>query len=328
MNINGAALSQLNTGKSAESKGSGCAKNEFMYIVAEQGIHCYNADVIIIENAPALFTTKGEGVAKRLEEIALENGYSISFYKTSTVYHGIPQARDRCFAFLWNRSTAPILNWIEKPYTVFGEYLKEVPENSIQHDIIVNPKVADEPYYKFIQHWTDNDDAREEIRKVGKKTAFQWIVKKDLLDEAIKWFDETDNEKGLKYAEHAKYKFSLGLGIWDGSVHIASEYTQAWIGRNMNDTIHPTENRSCTIRESLHLMGFPHEFELLGGRKNLNLIAQNVPVCTAADMVTEAMEALLGNRKDSGLTLFKQNNHNETYLTKPKEDVVELNFNQ
>lgn len=319
-----AALSQLNTGKTPESKGSGCAKNDFMYIAAEQGIHCYHADVIIIENAPALFTNKGEGVAKRLEEIAKENGYSVSFYKTSTMYHGIPQARDRCFAFLWNRKTAPILEWYKRPYKKFEDYLKEVPQDGLQQDIIVNPKVAVEPYYKFVQHWTGNHNAREEIRKAGKKTATQWVVKHGLLDEAIKWFEKVGDERGLKLAEHAKYKFSIGKGIWDGSVHIANDYTQAWIGRNMNDTIHPTEDRSCTIRESLYIMGFPHDFELLGGRKNLNLIAQNVPVVTAADMVSEAVAVLNGERKDSGLQCFKQNNHNEKYITTPVEDLNEL----
>lgn len=320
-----AALSQLNTGKSAEVKGSGCAKNEWMYQVVYDGVERSNADVIIIENAPALFTNKGEGVAKKLEEIAYELNRSISFYKTSTHYHGIPQARDRTFAFIWNREFAPILNWYKKPFKTFKEYLEEVPLDAIQQDIIVNPKIADEPYYQFIKYKTGNSNAREEIAKFGKKTAFQWIEKKGLLDEALDWFDKTGNEKGLKYALHAKNKFSQGLGIWDGSTHIATEYTQAWIGRNMNDTIHPTEDRSCTIRESFHIMGFPHDFELLGGRKNANMLAQNVPVCTAADMVEEAVQVLLGNRQCSGLKMFKQNNHNETYLTKPKEtDIIEL----
>ena len=95
-----AALSQLNRG-SGDAKGSGCAKNEFMYIVAEQGIHCYNADVIIIENAPALYTDKGKDVANKLTNIAHSSGYSISFYKTSTHYHGIPQSRDRCFVCIF-----------------------------------------------------------------------------------------------------------------------------------------------------------------------------------------------------------------------------------
>lgn len=319
-----AALSQLNTGKTPESKGSGCAKNDFMYIAAEQAIHCYHADAVIIENAPALFTNKGEGVAKRLTEIAQENGYSISFYKTSTVYHGIPQARDRCFAFLWRRETAPILNWYKRERKTFAEYLKEVEPDAIQQDLIVNPKVANEPYYKFIQHYTGNDNAREEIHAVGKKTANQWVVKKGLMNEALEWFKETNNELGVKLAEHAIYKFSIGKGIWDGSAHIAMDHTQAWIGRNMNDTIHPTEERSCTIRESLHIMGFPHDFELLGGRTNANLIAQNVPVCTAADMVSEAMAVIRGEREDSGMQCFKQNNHNEKFLTPPSLKLNEL----
>lgn len=315
-----AALSQLNTGKSAEVKGSGCAKNEWMYQVVYDGVERCDADVIIIENAPALFTTKGEGVAKRLEEIAAELGRSISFYKTSTHYHGIPQARDRTFAFIWKLEHAPILNWYKRDRKNFEEYLKEVPSNALQQDIVINPKVANEPYYQFIIHKTGNQNAREEIEKFGKKTAFQWVEKKGLLDEALAWFEDTGNEQGVKYAEHAKYKFSQGLGIWDGSTHIASEYTQAWIGRNMNDTIHPTENRSCTIRESLHMMGFPHEFELLGGRKNANMMAQNVPTCTARDMVEEAIQVILGNRETSGLKMFKQNNH----LTPPVEDTISL----
>lgn len=319
-----AALSQLNTGKSPEVKGSGCAKNEWMYQVVYDGVNRCDADVIIIENAPALFTNKGAGVAKRLEEIAEELGRSISFYKTSTHYHGIPQARDRTFALIWKMEHAPILNWYKRAYKPFDEYLNEVPSDSLQQDIIINPKVADEPYYRFIKHKTGNKNAREEIRRAGKKTAFQWVQKHDLLDEAAIWFKDTGDDKALRLAEHAQYKFSIGKGIWDGSVHIASEHTQAWIGRNMNDTIHPTEDRSCTIRESLHIMGFPHEFELLGGRKNSNVIAQNVPTCTARDIVEEAVQALIGNRESSKLKVFKQNNHNETYVTPPKEDVIEL----
>lgn len=316
-----AALSQLNTGKKPEAKGAGCAKNDFMYMVVDHGVKCFDADVIIIENAPALFTSKGEAVAKRLEELAYSHGRSISFYKTSTVYHGIPQARDRTFAFIWKLEHAPILKWYKRPYEKFADYLNQVPVNSIQQDIVVNPKVADECFYQFMKHKLGKNDCREDIRAIGKKTAFQWVDKTGSLDEAIAWFYHTGNERGIKVAEHAKNKQEMGMGIWDGSVHIASEYTQAWIGRNMNDTIHPSEDRSLTIRESLHMMGFPHDFELLGGRKNVNMIAQNVPTCTARDMVVEAAEAIVGNRESSWLKLFKQNNHNETFVT-PIEEIV------
>ena len=306
-----AALSQLNTGKSAEVKGSGCAKNEWMYQSLTDAIVRNDAEVYICENAPALYTTKGAGVAKRLEEIAHSFGRSITFYKTSTIYHGVPQARDRTFAFVWKSEHAPILNWYKRDRENFAEYLNHIKPNMIQQDLIVNPKVANECYYVFMKHHLGKSDCRSDIHEAGCKTAFQYVHRKGLLDIALKWFEETDNESGIKYAMHAKKKFADGLGIWDGSVHIANEYTQAWIGRNMNDTIHPTEDRSLTIRESLHMMAFPNDFELIGGRKNTNMIAQNVPVCTAADMVTEAIAFIRGERQSSGLKTMRQNNHSE-----------------
>ena len=306
-----AALSQLNTGKSAEVKGSGCAKNEWMYQSLTDAITRNDAEVYICENAPALYTTKGAGVAKRLEEIAHSFGRSITFYKTSTIYHGIPQARDRTFAFVWKNEHAPVLNWYDRKYERFEDYLKHVSTDMLQQDIIINPKVANECYYVFMKHHLGKTDCRQDIHDAGCKTAFQFIERNNLLDAALQWFEQTGNESGIKYATHAKKKFADGLGIWDGSVHIAHEHTQAWIGRNMNDTIHPTEDRSLTIRESLHMMSFPHNFELLGGRKNANVVAQNVPVCTAADMVREAVAYLNGERRSSGMKTMRQNNHNE-----------------
>ena len=64
-----AALSQLNTGTSAESKGAGCAKNEWMYEVFTRGIDDFNAKAVVVENAPALFTNKGKPVADALYQI-------------------------------------------------------------------------------------------------------------------------------------------------------------------------------------------------------------------------------------------------------------------
>src|SRR5690554_3168347 len=40
-----AALSQLNAGKSDKVRGSGCAKNEWMYKIVEDGVNRFNADV-------------------------------------------------------------------------------------------------------------------------------------------------------------------------------------------------------------------------------------------------------------------------------------------
>src|SRR5690606_40274959 len=57
-------------------------------------------------------------------------------------------------------------------------------------------------------------------------------------------------------------------------VHIFDDVINAVIGRNLNDTVHPEEDRSLTYHEALHLMGFPENFVLLDGKKHINHIAQ------------------------------------------------------
>ena len=145
----------------------------------------------------------------------------------------------------------------------------------------------------------------------GQITCFNYVNKNGLLDKAIVWLRENGTERNIKLAEHAKAKFDAGKGIWDGSVHIFEDYMNAVIGRNMADTVHPTEDRSLTIREAMHMMGLPHDMELLGGRSSVNHIAQNVPTCTAQFVVEQAVKFVEGKLPNSGLKYLKQDNWNK-----------------
>ena len=68
-----------------------------------------------------------------------------------------------------------------------------------------------------------------------------------------------------------------------------SETTCACMFKNVPTYIHYKEYRLYTIREWLHMMGMPHDFELQG---DINVdypkIGQNVPVRTAQFIVSEA----------------------------------------
>ena len=302
-----AALSQLNTGTTAESKGAGCAKNDFMYMVFKDGIDILGAKVVIVENAPALFTNKGRPVADNLYEICKERGFSLTLFKTSTRFHGVPQGRDRCFAIGWKSESAPVMNYYNRDRKDFAEYLQEIPENALHQDLVINKNVPDEPYYNFIKTKT-NRDVREIMVEENVKTTLNYVCKKGWMKEANEWFHKTGNEKGIKYSDHAIMKFADGKGVWDGSVHVFGEYMNAVIGRNMVDTMHPTEERSLTIREALHMMGFPEDFELLDGLKKMNHIAQNCPVPTSRDMHLEIGKFLTGELKESETTYLRQNN--------------------
>jgi site-specific DNA-cytosine methylase len=305
-----AALSQLNTGQTVESKGAACAKNEWMYKVFEDAIDLFEATAVVVENAPALYTNKGRAVANNLFDICNKRGYSLTLYKTSTMYHGIPQARDRTFAIGWKSEKAPIMSWFKRDRKNFKEYLSELHQNTLQQDLIINSKLDDEPYYAFIKSRT-NDNPRDVIIKSGNITAFNYINRAGLLEEANKWMHQVGHERGIKVSEHAIKKFSDNKGIWDSSTHVFDECMNAVIGRNLADTIHPIHDRSLTIREALHMMGFPHDFELVGGLAKMNHIAQNVPVPTSRDIHSEIAKFIRGELPLSGTNYLRQNNHYE-----------------
>jgi site-specific DNA-cytosine methylase len=311
-----AGLSQLNTGKKGSNKASGsCAmQNEWMYRSTQDAITHLNPKVIIGENAPALYTKMGEGVAENLYNIAKQNGYSVVLYKTSTYYHGLPQKRDRCFYFLFKSEKAPILNFYRNDLVAnFTDYLKLVPNNaSLQENI--RKDVMHEPYYNFLQHLYKKDDVRDEILEKA-HTAHAYVVKNGLMDQFVEWAKD-NHEKGYKLGLHAKNKFADGKGVWDGSIHVFKDHMNALIGRALMESIHPTENRSLNVREAMHMMGIPHDFELLGGRKNLNHIAQNVPTFTARDMCLEAGKFIRNQLQFADTDFLKINNHHQKLDTK------------
>lgn len=325
-----AGLSSLNTGKSEEAKGANAAANDYMYHVFRHGMLKFHADVIMVENAPALSTKKGEPVADALYEICKENGYSLTLYKTSTHFHGIPQRRDRTFAIAWRSETAPIMDFHREPRKDFAEYLEDIPEWATLQDEVINKNLPhDCGYWNYINATNPELGAREAISQLGQKTAFNYVKKLGQIEQAAEWIRENGTPKQLKLVEHAIGKFSQGLGIWDGSAHVFKDVMNAVIGRNMTDTIHPTEDRSLNIREAMHMMGLPHDYILMGGRRDINKIAQNVPTCTAKFVTEQAQKFIQGKLKLSNSTYIKQDNWNERFECRevePKRATLEELF--
>lgn len=301
-------LSLMNTGTTAESRGAECHKNDWMYQIFKDGIDKFSAKVVLIENAPALFTKNGIPVANKIYDICKERGYSLTLYKTSTSLHGIPQNRDRTFAIAWKSKTAPIMNWYNKEKDDWKDYLLKSNGNQ---NIEVNLSLTNDPYWNFIKH-ISNEDPRELLIKSDKKTAFVYVVDQNLLNQALEWFKDTKNIAGIKTAEHAIMKFSINKGVWDASIRVFGDCMNAVIGRNIQYTIHPFEDRSLTISECLHMMGFPDDFELLNPTKNINHIAQNVPVCTATDILSEVKKFINNELILSESDFIRQNNYKHT----------------
>ena len=80
---------------SSNKRGPDADQNIWIHRACEVAFNHLDTDVLIIENAPALYTNYGKPLLERLKNYAWENGRSITAYKTTTILHGIPQARQR-----------------------------------------------------------------------------------------------------------------------------------------------------------------------------------------------------------------------------------------
>ena len=82
------------------------------------------------------------------------------------------------------------------------------------------------------------------------------------------------------------------------------------MGRTIGGTLHPTKERFLNVREVMHLMGMPHDFQFSPSEAGatLNMLAQNVPSYTASDMATEVVKYLRGDLEFSEQSFLMQNN--------------------
>ena len=309
-----AGLSQLNTSKNKEAKDN---QNAWMMRSSKLILENMKPRVLWGENAPGLFTNSGKHVRDQLNEIAQQNGYSFSIYKTSTFKHGIPQKRLRTFYFFWDSPTAPILNWYEKPYTPFVDYIQKIPEGASQQDSLNLYDIEEKyPSYTFLlnKYQLTHSKFIEEFGNGPAHSVHQFIVRNDLIDECLDWLEvNRPDHKEIKKFNHIKNKLSMGKSFLDHSPAFYYDCTNAIVGRTLMMLMHPIEFRGLSHREIIHMMGMPHDFELKS--KHLNHLAQNVPTSTAKDMTTEVLKYLNGELKDSGFESFKQDNIKKINLT-------------
>jgi site-specific DNA-cytosine methylase len=312
-----AGLSMMNSSNkkdSAGARGSDAKQNEWMYKSTRFILDNVKPRVLFGENAPGLYTKTGKGVVENLKKIAEEYNYSFSVYKTNTIYHGIPQKRERTFYFLWDSPTVPIFDNYRREHKTLTEYLSEIPKDASLQDIFAGAaSVEKNPYIMFLKY-KEGANWRQEILKF--KTVTTWLVYKKLLNEMIEWLEQNYNfeganevtkEKTIKFLKHVQTKLDDNKGWWDGTPHFFGDTINAVIGRTIENTIHPTKERGLSLRECMHLMGLPHDFTI-PGKNYYNHIAQNVPTCTARDMTAEVIKFIKGQAKMSEVNFLKQSN--------------------
>ena len=276
------------------------------------------------KNAPALYQGP--------EELVQEHGYSFSMVKTDSQLHGLPQLSP----------TVPILAWKSNPAPLLIDYLEQIPPWASLQDVFVHEGVASERYlpYSFMLQ-REGLTHRQFSAKHGRGTVAKFLEKAGLIEECIAWLQQyhptetfsiqvdgrsTWFRTHIQVLEHMLRKLAKGLGYLDDSIKFMGDYFSAVISKNIAYAIHPTEDRFFNIRELLHLMGMPHDFELQDAKRNINHLCQNVPVNTAADWAGEVVRFCRGEAEMTPYTFLRQDNTNQTVTDSlpPQERQVKL----
>ena len=275
-------------------------KNCNMKFLAEYAIKVIKPKVYVFENAPGFMSEKGNKLRSYFEILASTYGYSITYFKTDTKLHKNCQRRPRTFVMfvkwsedgLWERS--PETPWYENIQLTLKDVLSQIPDTATYQDSLPVPLYENVTYIAYGREKFGND-----WRKWFEGDVMNKIIANNLLDDFEKWCTSTDSvdrkfaDRMLKHIEHIRECKAEGRGWWSASPRYYPELAPAIQSRTVYAMIHPWEDRLCSERDALTLMGMPYDFEMYGDFMSDGVkIGQNVPVKTAEWIANIAVNVL------------------------------------
>lgn len=303
-------------------------RNSNMIFNATYALKIIKPKVYIFENAPALYGNAGKHVREILNKLGKECGYSVGYFKTDTQYHDNPQKRPRTFVmFLKYRGKDrgfPSFNY-EHKITTIKEYFGRISKTASQQNLFAEFSKSNEILLNFIKSKYGNN-YRETCRSV-----MSTITRNNLWDEAIEFAKNYDAEESIRekvsaFLNHARSKLEMGKNYYSITPWWAENEestTPSCMFKTIYSYLHPEEDRLLSVREWLHLMGHPEDFELYGEvSSNISKIGQNVPVNTAKYIVSEAVRFVNNwetiDRNNSEVYMFDNTKYNNVSVKNSK----------
>ena len=313
-------------------RGSDSKTNNWIYLSIDAVNKLVKPKVFIFENAPGLYTSVGAGVRDKLHKIVTERNQSITFFKTNSLLHGLPQKRERTFALIWNSPKCPILDYVKKEQPDPIEYLKIV-EPLLDKKEVKNQKkrLKDNLDFQYMKSKGMTYDDMQDINiigstgiiieKFGYEDVLDYYVKKGADINKLNDRDRCQYTGELKKWLHFQTKNRDGKGFWDTPILFMRD-RKIWntlFHRTIGCYTHPIEERYLTPIEIIHLMGMPSDFDTT--EVPYYVIGQNVPSYTAADMIELTLPFIKGEGN-----FLDSNNYNYVMQNNKNKNVDYINY--
>ena len=319
-----AGLSSLSPSSNADS-----STNDWMVKSAEYVLESIQPTVFWGENAPRLASKMGEKVVAQLRQLARKNGYTFSIYKTKSILHGLSQIRDRTFYFFWKGNSVPRFNFYKRPYEKIEDTIRSAATNEADpmFETLTNSKTpSEEPFYQYVLQEMHGGISHMEFFNLIEKTTnpLHYIEDKGVdYEDVAKWMDDNGHENHARKCRRMGEKLKAGGNIMRKTTEVGKDYIGAFVGHFPMELTHPDQDRYLNIREALSIMKMPKDFQLVGGRKNINMICQNVPVTTAQDMAENVKRFLSGDACLVESDFVIQDNKSETFWSEKQPATLE-----
>lgn len=289
------------------------AKNRWMVDVMDRVLGSAAPRVLVGENAPNLYTNAGREVREELLRVATSHGYSLSFMKTTSSLHGIPQNRARSFYFAWKSPTAPLLVSVRRTHGTpsASEYLRSRVNAGpdAKEDMSWFPLTSLSGYKYLRSRFGDAwRTLGGRLHEPAGTSIVGMLCFLGAVPDYVDFLDTKegsscpDSEASLNAMERLLRKAEEGKGILDCSPVLPSDGGRAFrslMWKTIGSAVHPDYDRFITFEEVLALMDVPEDFHRRE-RDAAVVFTQNVPTATAMDAVYQARLFCEGELDDSG----------------------------
>lgn len=295
------------------------SRNCNMLWLAKYTLAVIQPKIYIFENAPTFMGSRGDELRAQFEEMAMELGYSVLYYKTDTKLHHNCQSRVRSFIIFYKHNAEGaqnpfMLDWENAQVSIEDFFAAIDNDNLTQNEPVWthphNYLVIDFIKQKYGETWTE----------MVSGSLMEHCIRNNYMDELIefvKTYDCTEKirERTLRYINHVIYKRSIGSGHFAIDACLYKKKFPSVMYKTIPNTLHPSGKRICSIREYLTLMGMPSDFTFYGNV--LDKIGQNVPAKTAKFIVEQAVKHLANwneTRETETNVIYQDNTKQKVYM--------------
>jgi DNA (cytosine-5)-methyltransferase 1 len=283
-------------------------KRNHLYKSFVKFVDWFKPKAIVMENVVGMVNYKNGKIVEQIKDDFKKVGYSNVEYKIlNAAQYGVPQFRKRVF-FIATKSGMSV-TWPKRTHFPKSELDRTLLSKTTKDYVTVGEAFGDLPKIQLPKKGIKNKDSIREYRGLPKcefqklsrnkhetlhNNITRWHREKDIevfknMKQGGKWSDLSDSDRGkIGYSDKSfndKWKrLSNEEPSWTVVSHLAKDGYMF---------IHPTENRTISVREAARLQSFPDSFVFYGSRSaQFKQIGNAVPPFLAAAIARHLKKSL------------------------------------